>query len=54
MSKRSNDDLNVNDIISSINLNKGLVEGLLHLDHDELVAVIAEIANQAEIYERHL
>ena len=39
---------------STDNLNEGLVEGLLHLDHDELVAVITEIANQAKIYERHL
>ena len=49
MPERSADDIDVNDIISSINLNKGLVKGLLDLNCDELAAVMAEIANQAEI-----
>jgi hypothetical protein len=44
MPKQSADNLDVNNI-SSINPDKGLVEGILDLNHNELVAVIVKIAN---------
>jgi len=43
------EDIDVDDVVSCINLDKGLVHGLLDLTHDELVAVLADVANKAQI-----
>jgi hypothetical protein len=46
MPKRNNDEVDVKDLISS---NKELIDDLLQLDRDELVVVLAHIANEARI-----
>jgi hypothetical protein len=45
MPKRSNDDINVDDLAESFNMDRGLIEGLLEFDRDELAALFARIAN---------
>jgi hypothetical protein len=47
MSKRTNE--NINDIANSINMDRGLIDGLLQFDRDELAALFAHIANEAKI-----
>ena len=49
MPKRNNDDgVDVQNLTASIDLDRGLVYGLLRLDHDELVVLLAHIANLNE------
>lgn len=47
--KRNRDDTDIESIIESVPLYKGLVGGLQELDRDELVAVLAHVANLAKI-----
>ena len=49
MTKRRAEEINVDDVVSCINLDKGLINGLLDLTNDELVAVLADVANKAQI-----
>jgi hypothetical protein len=42
-------DIVVEDVVEYINLDKGLVAGLLDLDKDELAAVLADVANKGSI-----
>ena len=49
MPKRTNDNVNINDLADSFNMDGGLIDGLLQFDRDELVALFAHIANEAKI-----
>ena len=49
MPKRTKDDIDVDSLVELINLDNGLVEGLLQLDRDELAWLLAHIANEANI-----
>lgn len=49
MTKRSHDDIDVDDIIDSIKLDHGLRAGLLELTLDELADVLADVANEARL-----
>ena len=48
-SKRSKDDIDIESLVESVPLDKGLVDGLQQLDRDELAAVLAHVANVANI-----
>jgi hypothetical protein len=48
-SKRCKDDIDIESIIESVPLDKGLVNGLQQLNRDELAAVLAHVANEANI-----
>ena len=45
MTKRQAEEINIDNVVSFINLDKGLINGLLNLTDDELVAVLADVAN---------
>jgi hypothetical protein len=48
--QRSKDDnINVNDLTAAINMDKGLIDGLLQFNCDELAMLIAHVANEANI-----
>jgi hypothetical protein len=47
--KRSKDDIDVESLVESVPLDKGLIDGLQELDRDELAAVLAHVANVANI-----
>ena len=47
--KRSKDDIDIESLVESVPLDKGLIDGLQQLDRDELVAVLAHVANVASI-----
>ena len=47
--KRSKDDIDIESLVESVPLDKGLVKGLQQLHRDELVAVLAHVANVANI-----
>jgi len=50
MPKRNNNDIiNVDNLIQSINLDRGLLHGLSQLNHDELAILLADIANRTHI-----
>ena len=49
MAKRKTVDTNVDDIAESVNLDHGLIAGLLDLQSDELAIFLADIANTANI-----
>jgi len=49
MPKRRTEDIVVEDVIECINLDRGMVDGLLDLTHDELAAVLGHIANKGDI-----
>ncbi|KIL59813.1 hypothetical protein M378DRAFT_84610 [Amanita muscaria Koide BX008] len=49
MAKRSREDIDVDELINSINLDKGLRAGLLELTADELAALLADFANSANL-----
>ena len=49
MPKRSHGTINVDDLAKSINMDRGLIDGLLQFDHDELSTLIAHVANEAKI-----
>ena len=47
--KRSKADIDIDALVESVPLDKGLVDGLQQLDRDELAAVLAHVANLANI-----
>lgn len=47
--KRKAEDVDVNDIIESVNLENGWLDGLMSLDRDDLATVLADIANKAKV-----
>jgi len=49
MTKRGREDVDVDQLIDSINLDKGLRAGVLELTADELAAVLADFANLANL-----
>ncbi|KAM6493583.1 hypothetical protein JOM56_011717 [Amanita muscaria] len=49
MAKHSREDIDVDELINSINLDKGLRAGLLELTADELAALLADFANLANL-----
>ena len=49
MAKCSHEDIDVAEIIASVNLDKGLRAGLLELTADELAALLADFANSANL-----
>jgi hypothetical protein len=49
MVKRSREDIDVDQLIDSINLDKGLRAGVLDLTADELAALLADFANLANL-----
>jgi hypothetical protein len=49
MAKCSHEDIDVDEIIASVNLDKGLRAGLLELTADELAALLADFANSANL-----
>ncbi|KAF8230837.1 hypothetical protein L208DRAFT_1399821 [Tricholoma matsutake] len=49
MPKRTKDDIDVDSLVELVNLDNGLVDGLLQLDRDELASLLAHIANEASI-----
>jgi hypothetical protein len=49
MPKRTNDDIDVDDLVEAINMDRGLINGLLQFNRDELEALFAHIANEAKI-----
>lgn len=49
MPKQIKDVINVDTIVESINQDNGLLDGLLQLDHDQLVILLAHIANEAGV-----
>ena len=49
MTKRCREDIDVDQLIDSINLDKGLRAGVLELTADELTALLADFANLANI-----
>ncbi|KAF8219194.1 hypothetical protein L208DRAFT_1373583 [Tricholoma matsutake] len=49
MPKHCTEDIAVEDVIDCINLNRGIVDGLLDLTRDELAAVLGHIANKGDI-----
>ena len=49
MPKRSKADIDIESLIESIPLDRGLIDGLQQLDCDELVAVLAHVANVADV-----
>ena len=48
MPKRSHD-TDVEELVESINLDKGLIDGLLQLKPDELASLLGEVANKANL-----
>jgi len=46
---RANDDIDVNNIAESINMDRGLIDRLLLIDHDELSVLLTYIDNKAKI-----
>ena len=49
MTKRQAEEIDVDDVVSCVNLDEGLINGLLNLTNDELVAVLADVAKKAQI-----
>ena len=49
MTKRSRDDIDVDQLIDSINLDKGLRAGVLELTADQLATLLADFANLANL-----
>ena len=49
MPTRHTEDIDVKNVIECINLDKGMVDGLLDLNRDELAAVLGHIANEGNI-----
>lgn len=49
MTKRKVDDIDIDEVVESVDLSGGLVGGLLNLGRDELAAFIADIANKGAI-----
>jgi hypothetical protein len=49
MVKRSREDIDVDQLIDSINMDKGLRAGVLDLSSDELAALLADFANSANL-----
>ena len=49
MPKRKNVDSTVDDLAEAFNSDKGLIDGLLEYDRDELAELIAHVANKAGI-----
>ena len=49
MPKRRTEDIVIEDVIECINLDRGMVDGLLDLTRDELAAVLGHIANKGDI-----
>jgi len=49
MPKRSQDDIDIESLVQSVPLDKGLVDGLQQLNCHELTAVLAHVANVANI-----
>ena len=47
--KRNRDDIDVDSLVKSVPLDKGLIGGLLELNRDELASVLAHVANKASI-----
>jgi hypothetical protein len=43
------EDIDAEEVIEGINLNRGILDGLLDLNSDELAAVLAHIANEGNI-----
>jgi hypothetical protein len=47
--KRNRDDIDVDSLVQSVPLDKGLIGGLLELNRGELASVLAHVANKASI-----
>jgi hypothetical protein len=48
--KRNRNDVDVDSLVKSVPLDKGLIGGLLELNRDELALVLAHVTNKASIY----